>query len=218
MAEMFQSYRRFSAATLLIAGSALIFGSLFRPDQTIPGAVLNDICSCVYGTLGFGFMIAIFGLIALYLTLGKGMSHVTRGAILVSAMLSGFISGALFIIYGFIIPILSEKSAYSALLLPAGPIVGGAPMFFLVSGTVIYSVAIAIIGIHLVRRPNWRLPGAFLLAAPLMAFTPPLPYLIGMIGGVFLGLGYIGVGYRLWKLETEENTARTIPIPSSRVQ
>ncbi len=203
MANMFDSYRRISAALLLISGSCIIFGSLFRPDQTIPGAIINDICSCIYGTLGVGFLIAIFGLIALYLALGEGMSHLTRAAVLLSSALSGFISGSLLIIYGFIIPILSEKSAYSALLLPAGPIIGGAPMFLLVSATVLYAAALGIVGIHLIRKRGWRLPGVFLLGALPMAFTPPLPYLIGMAGGVFLGLGYIGVGYRLWKLDAE---------------
>jgi hypothetical protein len=198
MESMMPAYRRFSGMTLLAAGSCIVFGSLFRPDQTLPGWTVGTICNCVYGTLSLGFLIAIFGLIALFFTLGRNMGVITKIALLLATALSAFISGTLFILFGYIIPILQGSSVYTPLLSVSGPIMGGMPMIALTGSIILYSVSIFIIGIHLIRR-GWILPGMLLLAAPLMAFTPPLPYLIGMLGGVLLGLGHIVIGYRLWK-------------------
>ena len=35
-------------------------------------------------------------------------------------------------------------------------------------------------------------------AGPLVAFWPPIPHLVGILGGVLLGLSYIWLGYALW--------------------
>ena len=49
-----------------------------------------------------------------------------------------------------------------------------------------------------------RWAGLLLLDGILLAFWPPLPDLVGMIGGVSLGLGFIWFGYLLLARSSEQ--------------
>lgn len=204
MAPLLLKYQQSSGLLLLVAGSFIVFGALFKPDETLVGAYLNDACGCVYTTYGLGFLLSILGLVALYLVAGHLLGQIARVALLTSALLAGFISGTTILLKGFILPILEANSLYAPLVGSTGVVSAGMPMVLVDGVFLLYSVAISIVGVRLMRNKEWRLPGVFLLAAILIALTPPFPYLIGMLGGVFLGLGHIFLGYRLWKHRGEE--------------
>jgi hypothetical protein len=46
------------------------------------------------------------------------------------------------------------------------------------------------------------------VGAPLLAFWPPLPHLVGVIGGVLVGISFAWMGYTLWS-----RTGARIPQP-----
>jgi hypothetical protein len=49
--------------------------------------------------------------------------------------------------------------------------------------------------------------GLALLLGVLVPFSPPLPHLVGTVGGVLLGASYIWLGYALWR----ETAGHSVP-------
>ena len=116
---------------------------------------------------------------------------------------SAFILAVLFF-EAFVAPAIASSAAGQALLDPTGPLFGGTLNVVLVLGSSIFSLGCLLFCIAILRSGTAaRFASLLLLAGILLAFWPPLPQLVGTIGGVLLGLGYIWFGYTLLTRSSE---------------
>jgi hypothetical protein len=101
-------------------------------------------------------------------------------------------------IEAFVFPALASSAAGQTLLDPAGPLFGGPLNVFLLLTSGIFSLGCLLFCVAILRSgSDGRWMGLLLLGGILLAFWPPLPDLVGIIGGVSLGLGFIWFGYIL---------------------
>jgi hypothetical protein len=101
-------------------------------------------------------------------------------------------------IEAFVLPALASSTSGQALLDPAGPLFGGPLNVFLLLTGGIFSLGCLLFCVAILRSGIYgRWVGLLLLGGILLAFWPPLPDLVGIIGGVLFGLGFIWFGYIL---------------------
>ena len=189
---------RLSGLALLLSGALIAVPIVLHPSDTDPQALLRPAWVPVHTILTTAAILSLFGLVGLYNRLGKGSGW--PGLI---GFVSLFTGTALFVaglsIEAFVLPALASSAAGQALLDPAGPLLGGAlNVVLLVTGS-IFSLGCLLFCITILRSGTaMRWTGLLLLGGILLAFWPPLPQLVGTIGGVLLGLGYIWFGYTLF--------------------
>lgn len=191
---------RWSGVALLIAGALVAVAMPFHPnDAADPYAVTTNVWVIVHSLYVPAFILSLFGLIGLYV---RQAEH--AGVLGLVGFILAFIGSALFLVVvvleASVIPVIAADPAGQALLDPAGPLFGGELGPILLMGQATFALGFVLTGIATVRAgvlPRW--PGVLLLiGAPLAAFWPPLPQLVGVTGGVLLGLGYAWLGYAMW--------------------
>jgi hypothetical protein len=189
---------RWSGLALLIGGLLIAIATTFHPDDADPRALLMSSWGLVHATFTIGAVLSLFGLIAWY-----ARQREQAGATGLLGFVLLFTGTALFIPILFaealILPVIAADPAGQALLDPAGPLFGGAlGLAFLLIG-IIFALGCLVSAVATVRAGV--LPGlasVLLVGGALLAFTPPLPHLIGIAGGALFGLGYAWLGYAIW--------------------
>jgi hypothetical protein len=190
---------RWCGGALLLAGAILGVSTLLHPNEVAdPEAVLSSAWVIVHTAYVPGFVLVLFGLTGLYARLAE-----RGGRLGLAGFVLSFIGGALFLVVvvteAAIVPAIAASDAGPTLLDPAGPLFGGELGLIFLAGQVAFSVGVILFGISIVRADVLPRPaGLLLLGAPLAAFWPPLPQLVGVAGGVQLGLGYAWLGYAVW--------------------
>jgi hypothetical protein len=99
----------------------------------------------------------------------------------------------------YVFPALGSRAATAALLTVPGPF--GAYWVFVAASGLSFVLGTAIFSIASVRA-HVLSPWGFVLisiGAPLVGFGPLFANILGLIGAVLLGLGYIWLGYALWR-------------------
>jgi hypothetical protein len=190
---------RWSGLALLLAGLLIAIPMLFHPSDADPQAVLNSAWVPVHSLLLAGALVTLFGLIGLY-----GAQAEAVGTLGLIGFILTFVGIALvvavLILEAFVIPVIAANTAGQALLDPAGPLFGGTlGLIFLVMG-VSQALGFILLGFATARAavlPRWA-GVLLLLGGPLLAFTPPLPQLVGTIGGVLMGASFVWLGYAIW--------------------
>jgi hypothetical protein len=151
----------------------------------------------VHIALTIAAILGLFGLVGLYTRLRErsgwlgliGFMLLFSGTALFVAVLS---------IEAFVLPALAYSAAGQTLLDPAGPLFNGPLNVFLLLTGIIFSLGCLLFCVAILRSGiSGRWIGLLLLGGILLAFWPPLPDLVGIIGGVLLGLGFIWFGYIL---------------------
>lgn len=189
---------QWSGWALLLAGILTAIAILLHPDEGAePGAVLSAGWIPIHVTFIVSILLSLFGLTGIYLRQREQVG----GAGLVGYMLM-MAGSALFVailtIDTFIVPALAANPATASLLDESGPLFGGPLGLVFVLTGVVFALGVILTGITTFRAgvlPGWA--GLILLIGVLLAFSPPLPHLFGLIGGVALGVSYIWLGYAL---------------------
>jgi len=200
---------RWSGLALLLAGLLLGIAIILHPDEANPNAVLEVAWAPVHQVMIVGALLSLFGLIGFYVR-QRGQA----GVLGLIGFLLLFVGSALFVpivfAEAFIIPVIAADPAGQALLDPAGPLFGATLGLVFLGIGVIFGLGCIVSGIATFRAGALpRLAGPLLVAGgPLLAFTPPLPHIAGLIGGVALGLAYVWLGYTIWA-GAPERTMRT---------
>jgi len=188
---------RLSGLALLLSGALIAVPIVFHPSYADSQALLRPAWVPVHIALTISAILGLFGLVGLYTRLRE-----RSGWLGLSGFVSIFTGTALFVavlsIEAFVFPALASSSAGQTLLDPAGPLLGGPLNVMLLLTGVIFSLGCLLFCVAILRSGiSGRWVGLLLLGGILLAFWPPLPDLVGIIGGVLLGLGFIWFGYIL---------------------
>lgn len=189
---------RWCGAALLLSGLLTVIGLLLHPDQEAnPGVMLATSWDLIHTALLIGIILSLFGLVGLY-----ARQAVEVGPLGLIGFGLAFTGNALFVavmtIDAYIIPALMADPAGQNLLDPAGPLFKGPLGLIFMSAGIFFALGQLLTGIATMRAnvlPCWA--GLLLIGAVLLAFSPPLPHLVGMVGGMVMGGGYIWLGYAL---------------------
>jgi hypothetical protein len=188
---------RMSGVALLLAGALIAVPIVFHPSYADPQALIRPAWLPVHTALTIAAILGLFGLIGLYNHLRE-----RSGWLGLIGFVLLFTGTALFVaalsIEAFVLPALASSASGQALLDPAGPLFGGPLNVFLLLTSGIFSLGCLLFCIAILRSDiSGRWVGLLLLGGILLAFWPPLPDLVGIIGGVLLGLGFVWFGYIL---------------------
>jgi hypothetical protein len=190
---------RWSGLALLLAGLLIAIPTLFHPSDSDPQAFLNAAWTPVHALLITGAILSMFGLIGLYRVQAERTGALGLVGFVLSFIGSALVVAAL-VADAFVLPVIAADPAGRALLDPAGPLFGGALGLVFLLMALTFSLGSILFGFATARSgvlPRWA--GALILiGGPLLAFTPPLPTLAGMVGALLLGAGYLWAGYAIW--------------------
>lgn len=195
--------KQYGGIALMLGGIFIAVGLLFHPNEADPNFVFDSMWATTHIGIGIGLLLAMYGLIAL-------MHHVTEkisaaANIAIAALIGSFavLSGLIIFVEGFVFPTLGSNGAYASALSPNGPLLAGdfGTAFLVV--LVIFSVSAIATGYYIGTKSiagitHWS--GWLLFGAPIIAFSPPLPYVAFLVGGVALGVGLFVIGKDLKNL------------------
>jgi hypothetical protein len=189
------------SGTLLILAGILIAGSmLFHPDDTQPGFAFNAAWVPVHVLLGIGSLAGMAGLIGLYGVLRGKITAFGNTAFVTALLGSVLFTGLMFFVEATLLPVLASDPAYQPLLSDTGPLMGGPFGIALMTSFAIISLGYVLLAVYLVVSNTISVVnGLLFIGAPLAAFAPPLPFAVGIVGGVLLGVAFLWLGVSIRK-------------------
>jgi len=181
----------------LLSGALIAVPIVFHPSYADPQALMRPAWLPVHTVLTISAILGLFGLVGLYNRLRERSGWLgLTGFVLLFTGTALFVAGLS--IEAFVLPALASSAAGQKLLDPAGPLFSGPLNVFLLLTSGIFSLGCLLFCVAILRSGIYgRWVGLLLLGGILLAFWPPLPDLVGIIGGVLLGLGFIWFGYIL---------------------
>lgn len=190
---------RWAGLALLLAGVLIAVPVVLHPDETAdPSALLTNSWLIIHSIFIVGNVLSILGLMGLYARHAQALGRIGLMGFILITMGSALFVGVL-MIDSYVVPALAADIKTRPLLDEAGLLFGGPlGLVFMISG-LIFSLGAILTGLTIMRTsvmPRWA--GLFLLGGPLLAFTPPLPHLAGVVGGALMGISFVGLGYALW--------------------
>jgi hypothetical protein len=196
-----------------MSGVLLAVPMLFHPDMGKPGYALLSAWVPVHVLLGISALVGLAGLIVFYGVVSPKITVVGHVAIWFAIVGTALLAGLVFFVESAIVPVLAGSPAYEPLLSETGPIMAGAFGVLALILMVILTVGYILFGGYLIWAKiispvNGIL---FIIGAPLIAFSPPFPYAVGIVGGVLLGIAiaWLGVSIRTGRAhDTLETTLR----------
>ena len=189
-----------SSSLLIISGVLLGVGMLFHPDMANPDAATRNAWIPVHVVLGISALLGLVGLAGLYAVLSLNMRTLGRAAFGLAMLANVLLTGMLFFVEAGIVPVLARDSAYRPLLSETGPLLTGGFGLVIVTTMTIAAIGFLCLAGYLMSTKTISLAnGLLFLGAPLLAFTPPLPFAFGIIGGVLLGAGITWLGISIRK-------------------
>lgn len=185
-----------SSGLLILAGLLTGLPILFRPDMTQSGFALRASWAPVNLLLGIGAVIGTAGLIVLYRAMSSKISAFGHLAFVLTILGSILSAGMLLFVEAAIVPVLSSDPAYTPLLAMSGPLMAGSFGVLAMLSSVILAVGFLLLGIYLISSSTVSFVNGllFIIGAPLLAFAPPLPPVIGVVGGLILGIALVWIG------------------------
>jgi hypothetical protein len=194
---------RLSGLALLFAGVLLAIAIPFHPSDTDPQALVRPAWVPVHTVFTIAVLLSLFGLPGLYLRVqGKSGWLGLLGFVLLFTGSAFLLAGLFF--EAFVASAIASSAAGQALLDPAGSLLGGTLSTILLLSSSIFSLGCLLFCIAILRtRTATSVGGLLFLAGIPLAYWPPLPQLVGTIGGMLLGIGSIWFGYILLTRSSE---------------
>lgn len=194
-----ESNVRVPALLLVIAGIIIALGIILHPDETQPGAFSNPLWMFVHVVIGIAFILLVFGLQAFPRIYGNKLNGYDKFTLAFLAVIMILLSGLIFYFEAFVVPAIANSS-FAAALDGSGPVfttIGPILMLTFLA----MSLSFILFGILTIyKKVSNPLAGILIIiGAPLISFAPPLPWTIGIIGGVALGLGIVWTGISLYQ-------------------
>jgi hypothetical protein len=182
----------------MVAGVLLAVGSLLHPDEAAAGFMPDAVWMYVHLGMGAGLALAAFGLSAYAASVDASMNLIGRCSLIILSIGTGLASGLILFVEEFMMPTFAESVAFAPLLDPAGPLFGGIfGMSFMVLFAVL-SIAAVASGFYIAQHmSSQQYIGYLFFALPLAAFTPPLPHIVGTIGGIVFGAALFLLGKQM---------------------
>ena len=193
-------YTALSGLALLIAGIVLTLSILGHPDETShPEALATSLWQVVHFAILVALVLLLFGLVGLFARTATKTGLLGLLGFVIAFAATVLLAG-LMITEVSIIPALAQSPSAAQLLDEKGPLLGGLFGLIFLFTTSIYALGSVLYGVALLlSRSVPKLPIVLIiLGTPLLAFAPPLPYLLGKIGGAAMGIGWAWLGYFLW--------------------
>lgn len=189
---------RWSGWALTLAGLLVALPTVLHPDiGSHPAAILSANWIAIHVPVLISILLSIFGLTGLYLRQQKAAGMLGLLGYLLTVTGSALFV-AILTIDTFVLPVLAANPTTALLLDDSGPLFGGLlGIVFLFSG-VIFALGVIGLAVATYRAAIFPRPAALILPLGLLlAFSPPLPHLFGLIGGVGLGVAYLWLGIAL---------------------
>jgi hypothetical protein len=204
---------KWSSLLLIIGGVLLAAPMLFHPDMTKPGYALLNAWVPVHVLLGISTLAGLAGLIVLYGAMSPKITVLGHVAFWFTIVGTALLTGLMFFAEAAIVPVLAVNPAYEPLLSMTGPLMTGVFGALTMISMAIVAIGFILFGGYLIwakviSPANGVL---FIIGAPLAVFSPPVPYLVGIIGGVLFGIAlvWLGVSIRTGRAhDTLESTLR----------
>jgi hypothetical protein len=187
---------KWSSVLLIISGLLLAVPILFHPDMSKPGYALVSVWVPVHVLIGISALAGVAGLIVFYGAMSPKTTVVGHVAFWFAIMGTMLMVGLMFFVEAAIVPVLAGNPAYEPLLSMSGPIMAGVFGVLTLITAVIMAVGFILfggylIGAKIISPVNGIL---FIIGGPLIAFSPPWPYVAMIIGGVLFGIALIWLG------------------------
>ncbi len=204
---------KWSSVLLIVGGVVLGVALLFHPDTGRPGYALLGAWVPVHVLLGIGALLVLAGLITLYGAMSPKITVFGHVAVWLAIIGTALLAGLMFFVESAILPVLAGNPAYEPLLGMTGPIMSGAFGVLAMISMLILAVGFILIGGYLIgEKIISPLNGIlFIIGTPLAAFSPPLPNILLLIGGLLFGIAlvWLGVSIRTGKAhDSLESTLR----------
>ncbi len=187
-----------SSLFFVLSGILLLLGIVFHPDMAQPDYAARSVWVPVHIVLGVSALFGLFALAGLF-----GVMHLNLGAFgrtaFVLAMLGNvLLIGVMFFVEASVLPVLARDPAYQSLMNPAGPLLAGGLGISIAISMAIAAVGYLLLAWYLASTRTISPVNAILfIGAPLLVFAPPLPHVIGVIGGLLLASAIIWLGYSI---------------------
>jgi hypothetical protein len=187
---------KWSNVLLIISGVLLAVPVLFHPDMSKPGYALLGAWVPVHVLLGISTILGLAGLIVLYGAMSPKITVFGHVAFWFTIVGTALLAGLMFFVEIAIVPVLAGSLAYEPLLSETGPLITGAFGVLTLITAVIVAIGFILFGGYLIwAKIISPVNGVlFIIGAPLISFSPPLPYVVMIIGGVLLGIALIWLG------------------------
>lgn len=186
---------KWSSTLLIMAGVLLAIAMLFHPDVTQPGFATKATWVWAHVLLGVSALASVVGLAGLFSVMIRTMSNFGRAAFGLAILGNILMLGMMLFVETTLVPVLSHDPAYQPLLSQGGMLMSSSFGISIVISLVIAAVGSLLLAGYLVATKTITpVNGLLFIGAPLAAFTPPLPFAVGMIGGVIFGIGIAWLG------------------------
>ena len=187
---------KWSSVLLIISGLLLAVPILFHPDMSKPGYALLSAWMPVHVLLGISALAGLAGLIVFYGAMSPKITVLGQVAVWFAIFGTALMAGLMFFVETAIVPVLAGNAVFEPLLGMTGPIMAGAFGLATLITAAIVAIGFILFGGYLIWAKiispvNGIL---FIIGAPLVAFSPPWPYVAMVIGGVLLGIALIWLG------------------------
>jgi hypothetical protein len=205
---------KWSSVLFIISGLFLAVPILFHPDMSTPGYALLGSWVPVHILLGISTLTGLAALILFYGIMSPKISVVGHVALWFSIIGTALFMGLLFFVESAIMPVLAGNPVYAPLLSETGPIMDGALGMWALTAAVIISIGFILFGGYLItaRIISWVNGILFIIGTPLIAFSPPLPYAVMIIGGLLFGIALIWLGVSIIRGRAHETLESTLRI------
>lgn len=205
---------KWSSLLLMISGLLTAVPILFHPDVSKPGYALLGAWVPVHVLLGLSALAGLAGLIVFYGAMSPKITVFGHVAVWFAIVGTALLAGLMFFVETAISPVLAGNPAYEQLLSMSGPLMAGAFGALVMISMVILSVGFILFGGYLIwakiiAPANGIL---FIVGAPLIAFSPPLPYAVMIIGGVLFGIALVWLGVSIRRGRAHETLESTLRI------
>ena len=193
--ERFIASSRYS---LIIAGIVIAVGVAFHPDDLAADFVPGTGWAFLHVALGLALALLSLGFSALAAGTESADSPMMTASFIVFSVASGLAAGLILFVEGFVLPVAATDSSYLPLIAADGPLFGGAMGLAFMLLMVVWSLAAIASGIFIARvAKKHRFTGYLFFAVPLVAFSPPLPHLALLAGGIVFGAAVFLLGLNL---------------------
>ncbi len=204
---------KWSSVLLIICGVLLAVAVLFHPDMAKPGYALMSNWLPVHVLFGISALLGLAGLIVLYGAMSPKITVIGHVAVWFAIVGTALVAGLMFFVEMAIVPVLAGP-AYEQLISMSGPIMTGAFGVWAIISMVILTVGFILFGGYLIWAKIISPANGVLLiiGTPLIAFSPPLPYAVMLIGGVLYGIALIWLGISIRTGRAHDTLESTIRI------
>lgn len=184
-----------SGLLLILSGILLVLGTIFHPSMAVPDYAARPAWMPAHILLGFSALIGLFGLAGLFGVMNLNLRTAGKAAFGLAMLGNVLLTGIMFFVEATILPVLARDPSFQPLLARGGLLMAGPLGIAIGLSMLIAAIGYLLLGWYLVDTGTIpAVNGILFIGAPLLVFTPPLPFALGIIGGLLLGTAVIWLG------------------------